>query len=125
MDKLGIRAGMRLYFADAPDDYHKTLGRVPTVVQATSLRGPLDFVQCFSTGKADLEKKMPALVAALDPAGMLWISWPKKAAKVETDLTEDHVRAIGLANGVVDVRVCAIDDVWSGLKFVIRLKDRP
>jgi hypothetical protein len=124
VEKLGIKPGMRLYFADAPPDYHRTLRRLPTVVQATSLRGPLDFIQYFTTSKQALEAKFPALAVALAPAGMLWVSWPKKAAKVETDVTEDVVRSIALKGGLVDVKVCAVDDTWSGLKLVRRLKDR-
>jgi hypothetical protein len=124
VQKLGIKAGMRLYFADPPEDYHRTLGRVPTVVQATTLKGPLDFIQCFVTSSRALDARFPALEAALAPAGMLWISWPKKASEKVTDLTEDVIRDIGLRNGLVDVKVCAVDEVWSGLKFVRRLADR-
>lgn len=124
VQKLGLKAGMRVYFCDAPRDYYKTLGKTPTIVMMTKLKGPLDFAQCFITSRADLESKFNGLADALVPDGMLWISWPKKASKVETDVTEDVVREIALKNGLVDVKVCAIDDVWSGLKLVRRLKDR-
>jgi alkylation response protein AidB-like acyl-CoA dehydrogenase len=124
VQKLGIKAGMRLHLADAPPDYPRTLGRVPTVVQTKQLKGPLDFIQQFAMSRQALEGKFPALVKALAPAGMLWVSWPKQAAKLDTDLTEDVIRAIALAHGLVDVKVCAIDDVWSGLKLVRRLEDR-
>ena len=100
-------------------------GRLPkTVVQAKTARGPLDAVHLFTTSTKDLERRMPTLLAALQPAGMLWVSWPKKAARVATDLTEDVVRAVAIAHGVVDVKVCAVDGTWSGLKLVRRLTDR-
>ena len=124
VDKLGIKAGMRVHFANMPPDYFRTLGRTPTVVLMTKVKAPLDFVQYFARSRAELEKQMPPFVEALTPDGMLWVSWPKQASKVETDLTEDVVRGIALANGLVDVKVCAVDEVWSGLKLVRRLKDR-
>ncbi len=124
VEKLGIKAGMRLYIEAAPPGYFHTLRGIPTVVQATRLKGPLDFIQFFTTSKADLEKRFAALEAALERDGMLWISWPKKAAKVETDVTEDVVRDVALKGGLVDVKVCAVDETWSGLKLVRRVKDR-
>jgi hypothetical protein len=124
VQKLGIKAGMRLYVEGAPRGYFHTLRGIPTVVQATRLKGPLDFIQFFVTAKDELVAKFPALVEALLPDGMLWISWPKQASKVDTDLTEDVVRAVALENGLVDVKVCAVDAVWSALKLVRRLKDR-
>jgi hypothetical protein len=89
-----------------------------------TLAGPLDFIHFFTTRQEILAAHFPHLKQALTPAGMLWISWPKRSSKVETDLTEDIIRVIGLDNGLVDVKVAAIDEVWSGLKFVYRLKDR-
>jgi hypothetical protein len=124
VQKLGIRAGMRVYIGNAPPDYAKLLGRIPTIVQAKRLKGPLDFIQQFSLTREELEGVLPVLMAALAPAGMLWVSWPKKSARVATDLTEDVIRAVALAAGLVDVKVCAVDDTWSGLKLVRRLKDR-
>ena len=90
----------------------------------TAATGLLDFIQFFTSQKQELARRFAALKRALAPAGMLWISWPKRASGVATDLTEDVVRAIGLAHGLVDVKVAAVDDVWSGLKFVRRLRDR-
>lgn len=124
VDKLGLKAGMKCYFCEAPPHYFKTLGRTPTIVLMTRLKGTLDFIQYFTSAKRDLQAKYPSLVEALATDGMLWISWPKKASGVETDLTEDAVREVGLANGLVDVKVCAVDDTWSGLKFVRRVADR-
>ncbi len=123
--KLGFKPGMSIHTINPPSNYLKTLGPLrEAVVQAKTARGPLDAVHVFTTSKRELERRLPRFIAALKPAGMLWVSWPKKAAKVETDLTEDVIRAIAIANGVVDVKVCAVDEVWSGLKLVRRLKDR-
>ncbi len=124
--KLGIRPGAAILILNAPDDYGETLGDLPGgVMQAVTLAGPLDFIQFFTREHAELEAHFPDLKAALAPKGMLWISWPKKAAKVPTDLDENIIREIGLANGLVDVKVAAVDAVWSGLKFVYRVGNRP
>jgi hypothetical protein len=124
VDKLGLRAGMRVHFAGAPPDYFKTLGRTPTIIMMTKVKGPLDFVQLFTRSRADLEERFEPIMNAMDTDGMFWVSWPKKASGVETDLTEDVVREVALENGLVDVKVCAVDNTWSGLKLVRRLKDR-
>ena len=124
VEKLGIKAGMRIYFEGAPRGYTSTLRGMPTVVMSRHLKAPLDFIQFFVTDKAELEARFEPLVAALAVDGMLWVSWPKKAARVATDLTEDVVRGVALQGGLVDVKVCAVDDVWSGLKLVRRLRDR-
>jgi len=87
-------------------------------------KGPADFAMVFTKSKAELEKEFKRVAKSLKPAGMLWVSWPKKSSGVVTDLDENVVREIGLAAGLVDVKVCAVTDVWSGLKFVRRLKDR-
>ena len=123
--KLGIKPGQRVRFIDAPDDYAATLGPLPDgVTVVASLRGRVDVVQCFVTRTRDLERRLPAMRRAIAPDGMIWISWPKRASKVETDVTEDVVRACALAAKLVDVKVCAVDEVWSGLKLVIRKVDR-
>lgn len=125
VEKLGIKPGWAIAILNAPSGYGRTLGTVPKdVTRKTQAVGPLDFVQFFTTDKRELERRFGTLARALTPAGMLWISWPKKASGVATDLTEDVIRAVGLAHGLVDVKVAAVDDVWSGLKFVRRLKDR-
>ena len=97
--------------------------QAPAGVHLTS-EAPLDFVHLFTKDRRELERAFKLLAKALGPAGMLWVSWPKKASKVQTDLSEAVVREIGLGAGLVDVKVCAVDEVWSGLKFVIRLKNR-
>jgi hypothetical protein len=124
--KLGIKPGARLGIFDAPDGFDATLGTLPEdVKKTTALRGALDVAMFFTTKRSDLEQRFAALAKAVAPAGSLWISWPKKSSGKKTDLDENVVRAIGLAKGLVDVKVCAVDDTWSGLKFVVRLKDRP
>jgi hypothetical protein len=125
VSKLGIKPNTRIAIMNAPQGYRLTLGRLPpgvTVVPAA--RGKLTFIHFFTVSRDLLESRFPALVRALEPAGALWISWPKKASGVSTDLTEDAIRAIALAGGLVDVKVAAVDDVWSGLKLVRRLQDR-
>jgi hypothetical protein len=125
--KLGLKPGQRIAFLDAPPQFADALGPLPEGVAAprTTARGPLDLVVAFFTERRRLQRRLPRLIAALDPSGALWIAWPKRASRVETDVTEDVVRELGLAAGVVDVKVCAIDATWSGLKLVVRVQDRP
>ena|SRR5438270_5136993 len=123
--KLGIKPGARLGLVDAPSGFDRTLGELPadvTVVQR--VRGSFDVIVAFFTTRARLERRLPGLRGALVPAGGLWVAWPKRASGVATDLTENVVRELGLAAGLVDNKVCAIDDVWSGLRLVWRVKDR-
>jgi hypothetical protein len=125
VDKLGIKPGASVLFVGAPRGYAKALGTLPEGAAVTrSVRPRLDFIQLFTTRRADLERRFGDLQRALAPAGMLWVSWPKQASGVTTDVTGDVVRGVALARGLVDVKVCAIDDVWSGLKLVRRVKDR-
>lgn len=124
-EKLGIKGGHKIYIGNAPANYRVTLGEVPEGAQlAKTLNGQCDLIQFFTKEKAQLESSFPRLKQHLAPAGALWISWPKGASKIKTDLNENVAREIGLKNGLVDVKVCAVDEVWSGLKFVFRLKDR-
>jgi hypothetical protein len=124
--KLGIKPGQRVAFLDAPPEFDDALGGLPEGVgrPRTQARGPLDLVVAFFSERQRLRQRLPKLIAALDPAGALWIAWPKRASGVATDVTEGVVRELGLAAGVVDVKVCAIDATWSGLKLVIRVQDR-
>ena len=124
--KLGIRPGHRVLLLNAPDGFEDgTLGELPDGVGVRrQLRGPADVIVSFHTERADLQRRMPKLRAAMDPAAGLWIAWPKRASKVPTDLTEDVVREIALDNVLVDNKVAALDEKWSGLRLVIRLKDR-
>jgi hypothetical protein len=125
--KLGIKPGGRLAFVRAPDGFlDGTLGPLPDGVRVSARgRGPLDVIVAFFVSRASLERRLPTLRGALDPAGGLWIAWPKRASGVATDVNENVVRELGLAAGLVDNKVCAIDEVWSGLRLVYRLRDRP
>jgi hypothetical protein len=123
--KLGIKTGQRIAILQPPVGYTATLGELPAnVVQLVTLQPNLDFIHFFTTSRGELAETFPQLKQALAFTGKLWISWPKRAAKVPTDLDENIVRQIGLDNGLVDVKVAAIDFTWSGLQFVYRLKDR-
>jgi hypothetical protein len=119
--KLGMKEDARVAVLDAPDDFTDALGALPDGVTVRErLRGPLDVIVFFTERRADLERRIDRLKAALDPAGRLWIAWPKRASKVETDMTEDVVRDVALPLGLVDNKVAAIDETWSGLQLVIR-----
>jgi hypothetical protein len=123
--KLGIKEGHRVAFPTAPEGFAALLGKLPDGVTVKSrARGPLDVIVFFTKSRAELERRLPALRGAMDPAAGLWIAWPKRSSGVDTDMTEDVARELGLANRLVDNKVCAIDDTWSGLRLVIRLKDR-
>jgi hypothetical protein len=123
IDKLGIKPSARLKFVSEPNGFATLLGDLPQGSRfATS--GALDFAILFARARSDLVKGFSRLRDGLEANGMLWVAWPKKTSGVETDLTEGIVRTFGLESGLVDVKVCAIDDTWSGLKFVRRLKDR-
>lgn len=123
--KLGIKPGMDVTVLGAPSDYETLIDGLPEgFTYRTALRGHANLVHVFVTKAAVLERRVRDLRAAIAPAGALWVSWPKKASKVPTDITEDVIRRIALANGLVDVKVCAIDAVWSGLKLVIPVAQR-
>jgi hypothetical protein len=126
VEKLGIKPGSRMSIVHPPGEYHDVLGPLPDgVVRHPKPTRELDFVQAFFFESKHLEREFPGLKKAIKPNGTLWISWPKKTSKLSTDLSEDVVRDTGLKHGLVDVKVCAVDDVWSGLKFMYRLTDRP
>jgi hypothetical protein len=124
--KLGIKPGHRVALLGAPDGFEAdTLGDLPDgvgVVRRTG--GEADVIVSFHTRRAELERRLPALRAMMEPAAGLWIAWPKRVSKVPTDMTEDVVREIALPTGLVDNKVCAIDATWSGLRLVIRLSAR-
>ena len=122
--KLGIKSGFNIAFVNAPRDYANELDLPPEVSINSLPAKPLDFAQLFVKSEAELKTKFSVYAKRLKASGMLWVSWPKKSSGVSTDLSDNLVREIGLAAGLVDVKVCAVDEVWSGLKFVIRLKDR-
>lgn len=123
--KLGIKDGFNLRFVNAPAELDEELDLPANVTVNSRARKPIDIVLLFVTTKRELERTFLSYAAKLRPTGMLWICWPKKTSGVASDLGDTVVRELGLAKGLVDVKVCAINEVWSGLKFVIRLKDRP
>ena len=123
--KLGIKSGFRVHFVAAPSE---VIAELKPALAGCDLvhdqKSQLDFAHVFSRSKTNLTKEFQRIAKRLVPAGMLWVSWPKKSSGVATDLDENVVRAIGLAAGLVDLKVCAVTEVWSGLKFVRRVKDR-
>jgi len=117
--KLGLRAGLRCAIHQPPRDY-ATLVEQPLAGLSFPATGPFDFIHAFVAGQAELTTGLPAWLAQLAPAGMLWVSWPKKRSPRFRDLTEDGVRAQALPLGLVDIKVCAVDADWSALKLVRR-----
>ncbi|HJT23002.1 MAG TPA: DUF3052 domain-containing protein [bacterium] len=125
LKKLGIKDGFRLAVLNAPPDYFKLLGPLPPGVQPlSSPKGPLDFIHFFTKDRRDYEKRLKDLKKSIVLTGMIWVSWPKRTSKIPTDVTEKVVRDYALKTGLVDIKVCAIDETWSGLKFVIPVKSR-
>jgi hypothetical protein len=123
--KLGIKEGTRVIFLHGPENNPQILGKLPRdAILENRLRKNASFIHYFAKDQRRLLNDFPELKAALLPDGALWISWPKNSSKVPTDLNDRIVREIGLGNGLVDIKVAAIDEIWSGLKFVYRLKDR-
>ena len=124
--KLGIKEGSRVLLVHEPDGFARTLGELPAAVEFLAPgAGELDVVVVFVRALAALRAEFAPLAAALRPAGGLWVAWPKRSSGVATDLSENVVRELGLEEGLVDNKVCAIDETWSGLRFVWRLRDRP
>ena len=119
--KLGIKPGHRVLVLGAPEGFALD---VEDVSLRTTARGPADVIVSFHDRRAELARRMPKLRSLMEPAAGLWIAWPKRSSGVPTDLTEDVVRELALANVLVDNKVCAIDETWSGLRLVIRLRDR-
>lgn len=123
--KLGIKEGFRALLVRAPEEVRAELRRALAGCEVLrEARDKLDFVMLFTDSRAELDKDFRRIAKELSPVGMLWVSWPKKSSGVKTDLDENLVRQIGLGAGLVDVKVCAVTDVWSGLKFVRRVRDR-
>jgi len=123
--KLGLKEKQRIALINEPANFQKQLGKLPDdTVIVGKLSAPLDLVMLFVDREKALAKQFPALAKKLSSNGMIWVAWPKKSSGVPTDLAFDSVQRIGLDCGLVDVKICAVDEVWSGLKFVIRLKDR-
>ena len=123
--KIGIKENHRVLLISAPDGFSTTLGKLPAGAKVLkNAEPPVHVVISFAKSRTDVSARFAETVSHLDQAGMIWISWPKKASGVATELDGNIVHEIGLAMGLVDIKVCAIDDIWSGLKFVIRKENR-
>lgn len=123
--KLGIKEGFRVRVKNAPDNYHQLIAPLPdNVLISTTIRSRIDLWHLFTKSRRELENQVPSAMKQITQDGMIWVSWPKKSSKVATDMTEDVIREIALPLGIVDVKVCAVDEVWSGLKLVIRKENR-
>ena len=121
--KLGITEGSRVAVLGAPDGFELDLPESATLRRRA--QGPVDVIVSFHTRRAELQRRLPLLRSIMEPNAGLWIAWPKRASKVATDITEDVVREVGLpVGGLVDNKVCAIDETWSGLRLVVRLSER-
>ncbi len=126
--KLGVKEGAKLLLLNAPEGMADWLAPLPVGMRLKhrpAKDGAQDVIVFFTREAGELSRRFADLAGALQPAGGLWVAWPKKASKVPTDLNDGVVRKIGLAAGLVDNKVCAISEIWSGLRFVYRLKDRP
>ncbi len=128
--KLGLKSGMTAYLDDAPENYHSLLNEAPEELKPADVdwrsraAGSLEFIHLFVTKEARLNKRLPLLKSKLTKTGTMWISWPKKSSGGFTEVDEAMVRSAGLDAGLVDVKICAVDGTWSGLKFVYRKADR-
>ena len=124
--KLGIKEGSRVALVNAPNDFEATLEPLPANVEIVKrINDSIDIILFFVMSERVLAREFARLAKKLVANGMIWIAWPKKSSGVKTDLTFENVQRIGLDAGLVDVKICAVDEIWSGLKFVYRLKDRP
>lgn len=123
--KLGIKDRTKLHLRNAPDHYLRLVAPLPEGVKLMSRVTPeTDLIHLFATKRTLLAKELASLLGKLKPDGAIWVSWPKRASKVVTDITEDTIREVALPLGLVDIKVCAVDDTWSGLKLVIRRENR-
>ena len=120
--KLGVKPGTTIVAINQPANYRKLLGKVASEVKFSNRIG--QFVHLFTTRRSELEKRLPILRTRIPDTGILWVSWPKKSSGVATDVTEGTIREVALPLGFVDVKVCAVDEIWSGLKLMIRRENR-
>ena len=119
--KLGFKPGQRVSAPGAPTNYRKLLAPMPEGIEFQArVTKTTDLVHLFTSSKADLAKRLVAWLKVLSPDAVIWVSWPKKTSKVPSDITEDTIRAVALPMGLVDIKVCAVDETWSGLKLVLR-----
>ncbi len=123
--KLGIKDNFRLMFLNAPEGFQEELGQLPIGVEiSTRSNKPFNLIVLFVKSERSLKKDFSKAAGKIARDGMIWVAWPKKSSGVSTDLSFDTVQTVGLSAGLVDVKICAVNEIWSGLKFVYRLKDR-
>ena len=122
--KLGIKDGFHISLINAPDHYLDLFTDLPPDLYFERDTVNVDFIHFFTKSQAEYESLLPSIKSQIKPNGMIWVSWPKKASKVPTDITEDMIRNYAIKIGLVDIKVCAVDEIWSGLKLVIPVKDR-
>jgi hypothetical protein len=123
--KLGLKAGSVLFVSDAPANYRKLLAPLPDgVIFVPRMSRNAQIAHLFVTRRADLARQLKSVLGRMPPDAAIWVSWPKKSARVATDITEDTIREVAFPLGLVDIKVCAVDEVWSGLKLVIRKENR-
>ena len=123
--KLGIKEGFKIRLINSPEYYFELFTDLPENISILKdTKSKKNFIHCFVKQEKELHKNIPSLKNEILPNGIIWISWPKKASKVTTDVTEDLIRNLALASGLVDIKVCAVDEIWSGLKLVIRKERR-
>ena len=123
--KLGIKQGYRIKLVNAPAYYSELFTDMPDqVIIDNDGKQKKNFIHFFTKGLDELANSLPQLKKEIVPDGIIWVSWPKKSSAVQTDVSENIIRDIGLKNGLVDIKVCAVDETWSALKFVIPVKDR-
>jgi len=123
--KLGLKSGFKVSFINAPTDYFSYFSNLPKdLIEITDNSQKKDFIHFFTKSAEQLNEIINHLKEEIEQNGIIWISWPKKASKIETDLNGNIVREIGLKSGLVDIKVCAVNEIWSGLKFVIPVKNR-
>ncbi len=121
--KLGIKEGFKIRLINKPKNYSVLIGEFPPGAKIIKA-GKADFVHLFTKSRAELKSKLIKNLKSIEQNGIIWVSWPKKASKIETDISEDVIRDIALPMGLVDIKACAVDDIWSGLKLVIRKENR-
>jgi hypothetical protein len=122
--KLGIKPGFQVMLINAPGYYFDLFTDLPEIEIIDNKKQPIDFIHFFTTDSGELSKALPGLKKQIKANGIIWVSWPKKSAKMRSDVDENKIRDAALSNGLVDIKVCAVDEIWSGLKLVIPVKDR-
>jgi hypothetical protein len=124
--KLGIKEGARIFLDGAPENYVQLLGPLPPGVKLIPrIDSQTDFIHIFASERLRLVEALRHVMTAMKPDAAIWVSWPKKTSRMQTDITEDTVRDVALPMGLVDIKVCAVDEIWSGLKLVLRKANRP